>query len=149
MNQQMQHKPISTSTEIPADFTSIQIALLNEIRDKAIATVRKEGVKMSEINSALNVLIKVEKQFFLLTHRRIPGQKSKKSRHEPASILPFTPTEESDPSLPDPAELCPEVPLPFPPLSDTLESLCDLKQKGYRSESCRGCIRGECCINKQ
>ncbi len=148
----MQHTINSNLSDIPSDFTSTQIALLNEIRDKAIATVRKEGVKMSEINSALNVLIKVEKQFFILTHRRIPGQKSKKSRRDPPSILPFAPdgdSDQSDSSSPTPSELCPETPLPLPPLPDRLESFCDLKQKGFRSESCRACINGLCCIPKQ
>ena len=87
----MQHNVSISNNQIPADFTLAHIALLIEIRDKAIATVRKDGAKMSDLNAALNILIKVEKQFYTLTHRRPPGQKTRQSRHEPPQIIPFTP----------------------------------------------------------
>ena len=155
----MQHNFTTSPNEIPSDFTSTQIALLIEIRDKAIATVRKDGAKMSEISTALNVLIKVEKQFFLLTHRRPPGQKTRQSRFESPQIIPFASHSGKPQASPQPPSSSatskqtpenPDMPLPPTPMTATeeRESLCMIKHKGYTSESCGGCIQGVCCLAK-
>ena len=155
----MQHNFSTAPAEIPSDFTSTQITLLNEIRDKAIATVRKEGVKMSDISTALNILIKVEKQYFILTHRRIPGQKTRQPRSEPAQLIPFAPTPDKPQAAPAPpnspaaAKQAPKIAdktsAPSPKsVSAEQQSRCMLKNQGYISESCTACTNGVCCIAK-
>ena len=85
------------------DFTATHIALLKECQEKAIAILRKDGVKMSELNSALSILIKIEKQFYYLTHRRPPFKKGKQPKQSPSetpSIIPFDSSEQHDDAPP-------------------------------------------------
>ncbi len=76
------------STETHADFTAAHLALLQEFHDKAVAILRKDDPKMSELNAALTMLIKVEKQPYYILHRRPPGQTRTHS-----CIIPFNPLE--------------------------------------------------------
>ena len=88
----MQHNIANAPEETIADFTVAHLAILKECQEKAIAIVRKDNPKMSELNAALNILIKIEKQQYNITHRRPPTSKSSKTRHEPTSIIAFTPS---------------------------------------------------------
>ncbi len=137
-------------TETTADFTATHLALLQEFHDKAVAILRKDDPKMSELNAALTILIKVEKQRYYITHRRPHGQKRKHS-----SIIPFNPAEADNTSLP-PESATANPPNPDEkaaksapsPASDPAFAQpllpCHNKLYGYPNSSCPGCIGGAC-----
>ena len=100
----MKHNLATTSTEIPADFTSTHIALLNEFQEQAVAMFRKPNAKPSEISTSLSILIRVERQFYRLSNRRLPSSRTKQTRTEPSPISVFEPTPESAVTQPAPAK---------------------------------------------
>ncbi len=75
--------------ETLADFTASHLAILQEFQAKALAVLRKDEPKMSELHAALKIMIRIEKQLYTLAHRRPPGQRTKRS-----SIIPFAPSPE-------------------------------------------------------
>ena len=140
----MQHNIANAPEETIADFTVAHLAILKECQDKAIAIVRKDNPKMSELNAALNILIKIEKQQYNITHRRPPTSKSSKTRHEPTPIIAFTPppareTPKTEPqSNPNSNETTPII------LNETTLQACHMNRQGFHSATCTVCAKGPC-----
>ncbi len=136
----MKHNLATNPEETTADFTVAHLAILKEFHAKAIAILRKEDPKMSELNAALNMLIKIEKQQYNIAHRRPPYQRSrhfKPSQPETPSIIPFTPP--LAPATPK------SEPPPTPASSTALEN-CHVKKFGVPSVTCTSCVNGACAL---
>ncbi len=141
----MKHNFANSPEETSADFTAAHLAIHKEFEDKAIAVLRKDDPKMSELNAALNMLIKIEKQQYYITHRRPPSQRIKQSKPtqpETPSIIPFstTPPETTAPkneAVPASATISHSSPPPNP-------ENCHAKKFGYPSAACMECVNGAC-----
>ena len=136
----MKHNLATSPDEPIADFTVAHLAILKEFHAKAIAILRKADPKMSELNAALNMLIKIEKQQYNIAHRRPPYQRSrhpKPPQLEESAIIPFTPPLE--PATPK------SEPPPTPASSTALEN-CHVKKFGVPSAACTSCVNGACAI---
>ena len=136
----MKHSFATNSEETTADFTVAHLAILKEFHAKAIAILRKADPKMSELNAALNMLIKIEKQQYNIAHRRPPYQRSRQPKQiepETPSIIPFSPPLE--PTTPK------SEPQPTPAPSTDLEN-CHAKKFGIPSAACTSCVNGACAL---